>query len=277
MDVQGDDIVEEQRDDGPEAPVKSEMTAAELFAYQSLPADLRHRKEYVEESVSRISDFLRHVKEFGEELVELGYSEYSEDSTPSYDCEHVTKREALLGPEYAGELNALQVFDQVHHKNIRREVGRLGKDFVKKVTALQQLMESLSVRFNKAMLPFTRSKEPELAKFEREMRQRMNDITYLTRQHTELVAAAQDAKAGDEEETNSEIEVNYQIAVQPLVDESESLSEELSKLSRLSFRKRRSVLEKIDACAQSICDLNEEYSQYDFIDFVAFEPPQDDE
>lgn len=177
---------------------------------------------------------------------------------------------------FAGELAALQVFDQVKHENIRREVGLLGRDFVKKVTALQQLMESFWARFCKVMSPFTRSKAGELDKFEAELRQRLTDINYLTRQHAELMAAAQDAKAGDQEETNDEIIAEYQDDIMAYVKEYDALREEYGTLGRLAFRRRREILDRLATRADAIKAINKRYEHYDFIDFITFELPDDE-
>lgn len=265
----------EQQTGAKKSPSKPEMTAAERYAYKSLPEPLRRRKEAIEDTTTRIIDFLQLVKEFGEELVVLGAASYSPEGSGTYNPEHVAEREQQLGREFAGELKALETFDQVQHENIRREVGMLGKDFVKKVTALQQLMESFWARFCSVMLPFTRSKGPELPKFEKELRQRLNDISYLTRQHAELMAAAQDAMAGDVEETNDEIIAEYQAAVMPFVEEYDALREEIGTVSRLSFRKRREIMDKLNARADAINAVNTQYGHYDFIDFITFEIPQD--
>lgn len=267
----------EQRGDTRSHLAKPQMTAAERYAYKSLPESLRRRKENVDDTVARIIDFLEILKEFGEEISSLGAKPYDPDATPAYDPEHVTEREQMLGREFEGELEALRIFDQVKHENIRREVGLLGRDFVKKVTALQQLMESFWARWCQVMSPFTRSKAAELGKFETELRQRINDVSYLTRQHAELMAAAQDAKAGDQEETNDEIIAEYQRAVHAYVEEYDQLRDEFGTLSRLAFRRRREVLDKLAARADAIKAINKRYEHCDFIDFVAFELPEDEE
>ena len=140
----------EQRKSGKYTLDRPAMTAAERYAYKSLPESLRRRKESVDDTVVRILEFLDLVKEVGEEFSVLGDTPYSPDGSGTDDPEHVAEREEMLGQQFAGELAALQVFDQVKHENIRREVGLLGRDFVKKVTALQQLMESFWARFCKA-------------------------------------------------------------------------------------------------------------------------------
>lgn len=265
-----------EQDYTPKPRVKRAMTAAERYAYKSLPEDLRRRKEDIESTTDRIIDFLALLKEFGVEIVAIGSADYAIGSAPAYDPEHVKQREQMLGPEFAGELSALEVFDQIKHQSIRREVGRLGKDFVKKVTQLQQLMESLDARFATTVLPLTRSKAAELPKFEKELRQRVSDISYLTHQHAELVAAAQDARVGDQEEANGEIIEEYQRAVMPYVTEYEELREEYGTLPRLAFRRRRELIDRLDARADAIKALNKKYEQYDFIDFIAFEMPGDE-
>ncbi len=267
----------EQRKGGKYAPPRPEMTAAERYAYKSLPESLRRRKESVDDTVVRILEFLDLVKEVGDEISVIGNKPYASEGSGTYDPEHVTEREELLGRQFAGELAALQVFDQVKHENIRREVGLLGKDFVKKVTALQQLMESFWARFTSTMTPFTRSKAAQLDKFEAELRQRLADINYLTRQHAELMAAAQDAKAGDQEETNDEIIAEYQDDVMSYVKEYDALREEYGTLGRLAFRRRREILDKLATRADAIKAINKRYEQYDFIDFIAFELPEDEE
>lgn len=267
----------EQRKDRKSALVRPTMTADGRDAYKSLPEPLRRRKESVDDTVLRILDFLELVKEVGEEISVLGSKPYSPDGSGTYDPEHVTEREELLGRQFAGELKALQVFDQVKHENIRHEVGLLGKDFVKKVTALQQLMESFWARYCSTMSPFTRSKASELDKFEAELRQRLTDINYLTRQHAELMSAAQDAKAGDLEESNDEIIAEYQDDVMSYVKEYDELREEYGTLSRLAFRRRREILDRLATRADAIKAINKRYEQYDFIDFIAFELPEDEE
>lgn len=267
----------EQRKSGKFTPPRREMTAAERYAYKSLPESLRRRKESIDATAERIIDFLEVLKEFGEEISVLGAAAYAPEGSGTYDPDHVTEREAQLGKQFAGELVALQIFDQVKHQNIRREVGSLGKDFVKKVTALQQLMESFWTRFTQTMTPFVRSKAPELDRFEAELRQRVTDINYLTRQHAELMAAAQDAKAGDQEETNDEIIAEYQKAVMSFVNEYDNLREEYGTLSRFAFKRKREILDKLATRADAIKSINKQYEHYDFIDFIAFELPQDDE
>ncbi len=237
---------------------------------------LSSRKESVDDTVVRILEFLDLVKEVGEEISILGDTSYSPDGSGTYDPEHVAEREEMLGQQFAGELAALQVFDQVKHENIRREVGLLGRDFVKKVTALQQLMESFWARFCKVMSPFTRSKAGELDKFEAELRQRLTDINYLTRQHAELMAAAQDAKAGDQEETNDEIIAEYQDDIMAYVKEYDALREEYGTLGRLAFRRRREILDRLATRADAIKAINKRYEHYDFIDFITFELPDDE-
>lgn len=266
----------EQRTGAKYAPVKP-MTAAERYAYKSLPESLRRRKESIDDTAVRILEFLDLLKEIGEEISVLGSTPYSPEGSGTYDPEHVAEREELLGHQFSGELAALRVFDQVKHENIRHEVGLLGKDFVKKVTALQQLMESFWARFCNAMSPLTRSKAAELGKFEAELRQRLNDINYLTRQHAELMAAAQDAKAGDLEESNDEIIAEYHDDVMSYVKEYDELREEYGTLSRLAFRRRREILDRLATRADAIKAINKRYEQYDFIDFIAFELPEDEE
>lgn len=267
----------EQRKSGKFTPPTRAMNAAERYAYKSLPEPLRRRKEKIDATAASIIEFLEVLKEFGVEISAIGNAPYSPDGSDAYDPEHVTEREAELGRQFAGELVALQIFDQVKHQNIRREVGALGKDFVTKVTALQQLMESFWTRFAQVMTPFTRSKAPELDRFETELRQRVNDINYLTRQHAELMAAAQDAKAGDQEETNDEIIAEYQKAVMSFVKEYDELREEYGTLSRFNFKRKREILNKLDTRADAIKAINKQYEHFDFIDFIAFELPQGDE
>lgn len=266
----------EQRKSGKYTLDRPAMTAAERYAYKSLPESLRRRKESVDDTVVRILEFLDLVKEVGEEISVLGDTPYSPDGSGTYDPEHVAEREEMLGQQFAGELAALQVFDQVKHENIRREVGLLGRDFVKKITALQQLMESFWARFCKVMSPFTRSKAGELDKFEAELRQRLTDINYLTRQHAELMAAAQDAKAGDQEETNDEIIAEYQDDIMAYVKEYDALREEYGTLGRLAFRRRREILDRLATRADAIKAINKRYEHYDFIDFITFELPDDE-
>ena len=119
--------------------------------------------------------------------------------------------------------------------------------------------------------------EIRLDKFETELRQRLTDINYLTRQHAELMAAAQDAKAGDQEETNDEIIAEYQDDVMSYVKEYDALREEYGTLGRLAFRRRREILDKLATRADAIKAINKRYEQYDFIDFIAFELPEDEE
>ena len=242
----------EQRKSGKYTLDRPAMTAAERYAYKSLPESLRRRKESVDDTVVRILEFLDLVKEVGEEISVLGDTPYSPDGSSTYDSEHVAEREEMLGQQFAGELAALQVFDQVKHENIRREVGLLGRDFVKKVTALQQLMESFWARFCKVMSPFTRS------------------------QHAELMAAAQDAKAGDQEETNDEIIAEYQDDIMAYVKEYDALREEYGTLGRLAFRRRREILDRLATRADAIKAINKRYEHYDFIDFITFELPDDE-
>lgn len=267
----------ERQKSGKFVQTKYEMTAAERYAYKSLPESLRKRKENIDETVELIIDFLDILKEFGEEISVLGNTPYSENGSSTYDPDHVKEREEKLGPEFDGELVALQTFDQVKHQNIRKEVGLLGKDFVKKVTQLQQLMESFWNRFSTAMSPFTRSKAPELTKYETELRQRLNDVTYLTKQHSELMHAAQDAKAGDQEETNDEIIAEYQKAIMSYVDEYDALREEYGTVSRFNFIRRREIFDKLMSRADAIKSINKRYEHYDFIDFIAFELPEGEE
>ena len=266
----------DQQKAGKFKPVVHEMTAAERYAYKSLPEALRNRKENIDETVMRIIDFLELLKEFGEELEALGNASYSAEGSNTFDPEHVREREASLGRQFSGELEALQIFDQIQHQNIRRESALLGKDFVKKVTALQQLMESFWTRFNNTIMPFTRSKAPELSKFETELRQRVNDISYLTRQHAELTASAQDAKAGDLEESNDEIIAEYHRDVMSYVNEYDELRDQYTKLSRFAFVKRRAVWNKLVARADAINAVNKRYEHYDFIDFITFELAEDE-
>lgn len=266
----------DQQKGGKFRPEMPEMTAAERYAYKSLPEQLRRRKENIDDTVIRIIEFLELLKEFGEELTALGNAPYSPEGSGTFDPEHVSDREKLLGRQFAGELDALQIFDQIQHQNIRREAGMLGKDFTKKVTALQQLMESFWARFNNTMLPFTRSKAPELSKFETELRQRVNDISYLTRQHVELTASAQDAKAGDLEESNDEIIAEYHRDVMSYVKEYDELREQYTSLSRFAILKRRNIWSKLVARADAINSINKRYEQYDFIDFITFEIAADE-
>ena len=233
----------EQRKSGKYTLDRPAMTAAERYAYKSLPESLRRRKESVDDTVVRILEFLDLVKEVGEEISILGDTSYSPDGSGTYDPEHVAEREEMLGQQFAGELAALQVFDQVKHENIRREVGLLGRDFVKKVTALQQLMESFWARFCKVMSPFTRS------------------------------------KAGDQEETNDEIIAEYQDDIMAYVKEYDALREEYGTLGRLAFRRRREILDRLATRADAIKAINKRYEHYDFIDFIdfiTFELPDDE-
>lgn len=269
-------MADTQQKSGKFKPVVREMTAAERYAYKSLPEALRNRKENIDETVVRIIDFLELLKEFGVELEALGNATYSPEGSSTFDPDHVLDRERLLGRQFAGELEALQTFDQIQHQNIRHESSLLGKDFVKKVTALQQLMESFWNRFNNTMMPFTRSKAPELSKFETELRQRVNDISYLTRQHAELTAAAQDAKAGDLEESNDEVIAQYHRDIMSYVNEYDELRDQYTKLSRFAFMKRRAVWDKLVARADAIKSINKRYEHYDFIDFITFEIADDD-
>lgn len=84
----------EQRKDRKSALVRPTMTAAERYAYKSLPEPLRRRKESVDDTVLRILDFLELVKEVGEEISVLGSKPYSPDGSGTYDPEHVTERES---------------------------------------------------------------------------------------------------------------------------------------------------------------------------------------
>ena len=253
---------------------KPEMTAAELYAYQSLPESLRRRKEIVDSTILAIAEFLGHLKEYGEELRDMCAEEYTPGPSTAYDPAHVELREKMLGREFAGELESLQTFDEVRHAEIRNEACKLGKDFVKKVTALQQLIESLAARFNSAMNPLTQSKEPELAKFEKELHQRLTDVNYLTQQHEELVAAAQDAKTGDDEQTRSELVSEYQERIKPLVEEFEQAKTEYESLSKFSFRKRKTALELLNEKAAAIDNANIEYEEYPFLEIATYELPK---
>ena len=267
----------EQKKDAMPSRTMPKMTAAERYAYKSLPEQLRRRKESVDDTVIRILDFLELLKEFGIEIEALGTTPYSEDPSSAFDPEHVSEREQLLGRQFEGELTSLTIFSQVQHSDIRREVALLGRDFVKKVTALQQLMESFWARYCKVMMPFTRSKANQLGKFEQELRQRLADINYLTRQHSELMAAAQDAKAGDQEKTNDAIAAEYQKAVMAYVKEYDELREEYGTLGPLSFMRKREIMDKLMTRADAIRSVNKQYERYDFIDFITFALPDDEE
>lgn len=253
---------------------KPEMTPAEQYAYNSLPEKLRRRKEVVDSTILAIADFLSQLKEYGEELRDLCSEEYSAEPSSAYDPEHVKTREMLLGHEFAGELESLQAFDNIRHAEIRSEAAKLGKDFVKKVTALQQLTESFAARFNAAMSPFTKAKEPELAKFEKELHQRLTDINYLTKQHAELVASAQDAIAGDDEQTKAELVNEYEHTIQPLVEEFEEAKSQYEALSKFSFRKRKAALADLTEKAAAIDGANAEYKDYEFLDIAEYKLPE---
>lgn len=253
---------------------KPEMTAAEQYAYNSLPESLRRRKEIVDSTILSIAEFLGDLKEYGEELRDICAEEYTPGQSSAYDPDHVALREKMLGREFAGELESLRTFDEVRHAEIRNEACKLGKDFVKKVTALQQLTESFAARFNSAMTPFTKSKEPELAKFEKELHQRLSDVNYLTKQHEELVAAAQDAKVGDDEQTRGELVAEYEERVKPLLEEFEQAKADYEALSKFSFRKRKTALELLNEKAAAIDIANTEYEEYPFLDIVTYDLPE---
>ncbi len=268
--------MEEQQNQKPEANdvfAKPEMTAAEQYAYNTLPEDLRRRKEIVDSTILSIAEFLGLLKEYGEELRDICSEEYSEEPSSAYDPAHVELREKMLGREFTGELESLQIFDDVRNAEIRNEACKLGKDFVKKVTALQQLTESFAARFNSTMTPFTRSKEPELVKFEKELHQRLTDINYLTKQHEELVAAAQDAKTGDDEHMRSALIDEYKERIDPLVEAFEEKKKEYEALSKFSFRKRKTAFELLSEQAAAIDAANEEYQDYSFLELASYELP----
>lgn len=75
----------EQRKGEKYVPPRPEMTAAERYAYKSLPESLRRRKESVDDTVVRILEFLDLVKEVGDEISVIGNKPYTPEGSGTYD------------------------------------------------------------------------------------------------------------------------------------------------------------------------------------------------
>lgn len=225
----------EQRKGGKYVPPRPEMTATERYAYKSLPESLRRRKESVDDTVVRILEFLDLVKEVGDEISVIGNKPYAPEGSGTYDPSTSPSARSCLAANLPASSRHSRSSTRSNTRTSAAKSACSARDFVKKVTALQQLMESFWARFTSTMTPFTRSKAAQLDKFETELRQRLTDINYLTRQHAELMAAAQDAKAGDQEETNDEIIAEYQDDVMSYVKEYDALREEYGTLVAWRF------------------------------------------
>ena len=83
----------EQRKSGKYTLDRPAMTAAERYAYKSLPESLRRRKESVDDTVVRILEVLDLVKEVGEETVKMDFNHPMAGKTLNFDVEIVSVRD----------------------------------------------------------------------------------------------------------------------------------------------------------------------------------------